>query len=73
MNRLVTMGNSVVMVEHDPGMIRFCDEVIDMGPGGGERGGEVVFQGPPEELGESVEEPHGRISFGPKIGLAAIQ
>ncbi len=50
LSRLVAMGNSVVMVEHDPGMIRFADEVIDMGPGAGERGGKVVFQGPPAEL-----------------------
>lgn len=50
LNRLVGMGNSIVMVEHDPGMIRFCDQVIDMGPGGGERGGRIVYQGPPEEL-----------------------
>ncbi len=50
LNRLVAMGNSVVMVEHDPGMILFADEVIDMGPGAGERGGEVMFQGPPEAL-----------------------
>ncbi|MDR3555223.1 MAG: excinuclease ABC subunit UvrA [Syntrophobacteraceae bacterium] len=50
LDRLVTMGNSVVMVEHDPGMIRFSDEVIDMGPGAGERGGKVVFQGPPAQL-----------------------
>ncbi|MFZ2445089.1 MAG: excinuclease ABC subunit UvrA [Syntrophobacteraceae bacterium] len=50
LERLVEMGNSVVMVEHDPGMIRFCDEVVDMGPGGGEKGGEVVYQGTPEGL-----------------------
>ena len=62
LNRLVTMGNSVVMVEHDSGMIRFCDEVIDMGPGGGEKGGEVLFQGPPGELGRSVKSLRGRIS-----------
>ena len=50
LQRLVGLGNTVVMVEHDPDMIGFCDEVIDMGPGGGERGGEVVFQGPPAGL-----------------------
>ncbi|MFP5211898.1 MAG: excinuclease ABC subunit A, partial [Acidobacteriota bacterium] len=50
LRRLVGQGNSVVVVEHDPDMIRFCDEVIDMGPGGGERGGEVIYQGPPEGL-----------------------
>ncbi len=66
LNRLVTMGNSVVMVEHDPGMIRFCDEVIDMGPGGGERGGEVLFQGPPGELGRSSKSLTGAYLSGRK-------
>ena len=50
LRRLVEMGNSVVVVEHDPDMIRFCDEVIDMGPEGGERGGEVIYQGTPRGL-----------------------
>lgn len=54
LRRLVDLGNSVVVVEHDPGMIRFCDRVIDMGPGGGERGGEVVYQGPPAGLASSA-------------------
>ena len=69
LNRLVTMGNSVVMVEHDSGMIRFCDEVIDMGPGGGEKGGEVLFQGPPEELGRSVRSSTGAYLSGRKSVL----
>jgi len=53
LNRLVAMGNTVVMVEHDTGMIARCDEVIDMGPGGGEKGGQVVFAGTPAELARS--------------------
>ena len=69
LNRLVTMGNTVVMVEHDPGMIRFCDEVIDMGPGGGEKGGKVVFQGPPGELGRSPDSLTGAYLFGRKSVL----
>ena len=69
LNRLVTMGNSVVMVEHDPGMIRFCDEVIDMGPGGGEKGGKVLFQGPPGELGRSLESLTGAYLSGRKSVL----
>lgn len=52
LHRLVDLGNTVVVVEHDPDMIRFCDEVIDMGPGGGERGGEVVYQGTPAGLAD---------------------
>lgn len=66
LNRLVGMGNTVVMVEHDPGMIRFCDEVIDMGPGGGERGGQVVFQGTPENLGRSLKSLTGAYLSGRK-------
>ncbi|MGD0916504.1 MAG: excinuclease ABC subunit UvrA [Thermodesulfobacteriota bacterium] len=38
-------GNTVVVVEHDPDMIRAADAVIDLGPGAGRQGGEVVFQG----------------------------
>ncbi len=66
LNRLVAMGNSVVMVEHDQTMIRFCDEVIDMGPGGGERGGEIVFKGPPEGLAGSMESLTGAYLCGRK-------
>ncbi len=43
-------GNTVVVVEHDPDIIAEADHLIDMGPGAGEHGGEIVFQGTPEEL-----------------------
>jgi excinuclease ABC subunit A len=43
-------GNSVLVVEHDPETIRAADYLIDMGPGAGERGGEVVAQGSPAEI-----------------------
>jgi excinuclease ABC subunit A len=38
-------GNTVVVVEHDPDMIRAADEIIDLGPGAGRDGGQIVFQG----------------------------
>jgi len=72
LERLVDMGNSVVMVEHDPGMIRFCDQVIDMGPGGGERGGEVVFQGPPAELAKSEASVTGAYLSGRKSVVSGL-
>jgi excinuclease UvrABC ATPase subunit len=43
-------GNTVLVVEHDPDVIAAADHVIDIGPGAGQNGGEIVFAGPPSEL-----------------------
>ena len=48
--RLRDLGNTVVVVEHDEQTIRASDYVVDLGPGAGEHGGEVIFQGTPAEL-----------------------
>jgi excinuclease ABC subunit A len=48
--RLRDLGNTVVVVEHDEETIRSADYVIDLGPGAGEHGGRVIFQGHPAEL-----------------------
>lgn len=53
LKRLRDLGNTVVVVEHDEETIRSADYIIDMGPGPGEKGGEVIFTGPPEELVKS--------------------
>src|SRR5262249_2704845 len=50
LGRLRDLGNAVVVVEHDPTIIRAADHVIDLGPGAGEPGAEVVFAGPPPAL-----------------------
>ncbi len=50
MRRLRDMGNTVLVVEHDEQIMRAADHVLDIGPGRGRDGGEVVFQGPPEKL-----------------------
>jgi excinuclease ABC subunit A len=50
MHRLRDAGNSLVVVEHDPQIMFEADRILDMGPGPGERGGEVVFYGTPDEL-----------------------
>jgi excinuclease ABC subunit A len=48
--RLRDLGNTVVVVEHDEETIRTADYVIDLGPGAGDLGGEVIFQGAPAQL-----------------------
>lgn len=47
---LVNNNNTVVIIEHNLDIIRYADWIIDMGPEGGKNGGEVLFQGIPEEL-----------------------
>jgi excinuclease ABC subunit A len=48
--RLRDLGNTVVVVEHDEETIRSADYVVDLGPGAGEHGGQLIFQGPPARL-----------------------
>jgi excinuclease ABC subunit A len=50
MKRLRDAGNSLVVVEHDPQIMLEADRILDMGPGAGERGGEIVFFGSPKEI-----------------------
>ncbi|OIQ90036.1 UvrABC system protein A [mine drainage metagenome] len=50
LKRLRDLGNSVIVVEHDEDMIRAADHVVDMGPGAGVHGGEVVSQGTPAQI-----------------------
>ncbi|CAD5374131.1 UvrABC system protein A [Rubrivivax sp. A210] len=49
MERLRDAGNTLVVVEHDPAVMLAADRLIDMGPGPGERGGNIVFDGTPDE------------------------
>jgi excinuclease ABC subunit A len=50
LHELVNKGNSVVLIEHNLDVIAQADHIIDLGPEGGDRGGEIVFQGKPEEI-----------------------
>ena len=50
MKRLRDAGNTLVVVEHDPAVMLAADRVIDMGPGPGERGGQIVFDGTTDQL-----------------------
>ncbi len=49
-NALVEKGHSVIVIEHNPEIIKSADWVLDLGPDGGKNGGELVFEGTPEEL-----------------------
>ncbi|HEY7701981.1 MAG TPA: excinuclease ABC subunit UvrA [Candidatus Limnocylindrales bacterium] len=50
LDRLVDAGNSVIVIEHNLDVIRNADRIIDLGPEGGSRGGEIVFTGTPTQL-----------------------
>lgn len=50
LNRLVSAGNTVIVIEHNLDVIKYADYIIDLGPEGGDRGGEIVAEGTPEEV-----------------------
>ena len=60
LKHLRDLGNSVLVVEHDEDMIRAADHVVDMGPGAGVHGGQVMAQGTPAQVAASPESPTGR-------------
>ncbi len=55
LNKLVDKGNTVLIIEHNLDVIKMADWIIDMGPEGGERGGQIVCQGTPEEICQCKE------------------
>lgn len=57
---LIESGATVIVIEHDPDVIRNADHVIDLGPGGGEAGGRIVATGTPEEIRRASESLTGR-------------
>lgn len=52
--RLIKAGNSILMVEHNLEMIQKADHLLELGPGGGPAGGNLIFQGPPEKIPPST-------------------
>ena len=55
LNKLVEGGNTVIVIEHNMDVVRNADWVIDLGPEGGSRGGQVMFEGTPLELKEAEQ------------------
>jgi excinuclease ABC subunit A len=64
LQRLVTGGNSVVVIEHNLDVIKVADRVIDLGPEGGEEGGRVIATGTPEQVAAVDESYTGRFLAG---------
>ena len=60
LHRLVDRGNTVLVIEHNLDVIKTADWVIDMGPEGGDGGGEVVASGTPEDIAKTAASHTGR-------------
>jgi len=60
MNRLVDKGNTIYVIEHNLDVIKCCDWIIDMGPEGGDGGGEVIATGTPEDIVKIAKSHTGR-------------
>jgi excinuclease ABC subunit A len=60
LSKLVDAGNTVLVIEHHPDVIKTADHVIDLGPEGGEKGGRIVAEGTPEHVAQSPESHTGR-------------
>ncbi|NQY66617.1 MAG: excinuclease ABC subunit UvrA, partial [Flavobacteriales bacterium] len=53
LTKLVNNGNTILIVEHNLDIIKMADHIIDIGPEGGRKGGEVLYQGTPENIGDA--------------------
>jgi excinuclease ABC subunit A len=53
LQRLVDAGNSIIVIEHNLDVIKTADHIIDLGPEGGDNGGEIVATGTPEEVAQN--------------------
>ncbi|TKB94545.1 MAG: excinuclease ABC subunit A [Nitrospira sp.] len=61
LDRLVEAGNTVVVIEHNLDVIKNADWIIDLGPEGGDRGGEIVAEGPPKDIAKSKRSYTGQV------------
>lgn len=63
-SRLISLGATIIVIEHDLDVIRNADYIIDMGPGGGESGGQIVAAGTPEQISSNPDSVTGRFIKG---------
>ncbi len=68
LHRLVDMGNTVIVIEHNLDVIKTADWIVDLGPEGGDRGGRVVATGPPEHIAKTEDSHTGRF-LAPLLGV----
>ncbi len=66
---LVEQGNSVLIIEHNPDIIKVADWLIDVGPEGGDRGGEIIATGTPEEIAQVPESYTGQFLANYLVGV----
>ena len=62
LHELVDQGNTMIVIEHNLEVVKTADWIIDMGPEGGDGGGEVVAEGTPEQIARNAEKPHRPVS-----------
>ncbi len=62
LNKLVDRGNTVLVIEHNMDVIKVADHLIDLGPEGGDGGGEILFEGTPEEYAGGEEKFYSKVS-----------
>ena len=67
LRKLRDLGNSIIIVEHDRKTIESADQIIDLGPGAGEHGGEIVFSGTPQKILTSKKSITGKYLSGEKV------
>jgi excinuclease ABC subunit A len=64
LNRLADMGNTIIVIEHNLDVIKCADWIIDLGPEGGDAGGQIIAQGTPEQVARCVESYTGQFLAG---------
>lgn len=72
LKRLVDLGNTVIVIEHNLDVIASADWIIDLGPEGGEKGGQIVVAGTPEEIAKNEDSSYTGKYLKPKLVINQI-